>query len=94
MHPPFYTPHHPVHDHLHVPRGRPPRRSAPSPLVLRPVVDGWPPVPLSTKAPSLPPGGPVLRIAVVPPPQETWRDRIGRFLIRIGQRMILTQRPG
>jgi hypothetical protein len=33
---------------------------------------------------------PVLRI--VPPPQRTLRDMIGRFLIRAGQRMILEGR--
>jgi hypothetical protein len=33
------------------------------------------------------PAGP-MRLGVVPPPRMTLRDRIGRFLIRTGQRMI------
>ena len=85
MHPPFFLSDVRVghHDSL------PPRRHAPSRLDIRPA----PPGPL--RAPMDPPpvaAGPV--IWLVPQPRPTARDRFGRFLIRLGQRMILRHRPG
>jgi hypothetical protein len=64
------------------------------------VTTGWPPVPLVAPAPTLPlsPTGQVivtgLRLQVVPEPRNALRDYVGRWLIRMGQRMILTNRPG
>lgn len=85
MHPPFYIPDHPVgHDHTLV------RRTTPQRLDLRPCRTDWPPMPLvQDPAPPVRP-----RLVVVPTPRPTLRDALGRFLIRLGQRMILNNRPG
>jgi hypothetical protein len=37
---------------------------------------------------------PGLRLQVVPQPRNSWRDIIGRWLIRTGQRMIFQSRLG
>lgn len=89
MHPPFiFTDHKvgraPVHP---TPT---PRRGAPTRLDMRPVSSNWPPVPLI--APPAPALGP--HLFIVPQPSTRWRDIMGRWLIRLGQRMILTNRPG
>ena len=103
MHPPFYTVDHKVGpDICHHFDSKPvTRRGLPERLALRPSAAGWPPIPLSPGAFSdngalhLPSGAmvpPQHILRVVPPPQRTWRDSLGRFLIRIGQRMILENR--
>ena len=102
MHPPFYTVDHKIgQDIRHFGDGKKLiRRSAPARLDLTPVATGWPPVPLLPHDPTpvhLPSGvtlAPRLHLQVVPPPEPTWRIVVGRLLIRIGQRMILQNRPG
>lgn len=104
MHPPFYTPDTFVsHDIVPGHAGRTKRRGgAPSRLRFLPV-PGWPPihpaltdqVPQATVAlPSGRPATPQPQLHVVPTPRNTLRDAFGRFLIRLGQRMILENRPG
>ncbi|MEJ6397620.1 hypothetical protein [Yoonia sp. 208BN28-4] len=100
MHPPFIFTDHKVGPHpFPRPDGKPPRRNQPCPLDLTPVA-GWPPVPLvapTSTLPLSPSGQPMvagLRLQVVPPPRRSLRDFIGRWLIRTGQRMIMTQRAG
>lgn len=103
MHPRFYTVDHKIGPDIHHHGTSKPvtRRSLPERLALRPSAVGWPPVPLSpgafidNGALQLPSGATLPSQAilrVVPPPQRTWRDTVGRFLIRIGQRMILENR--
>lgn len=97
MHPPFIFTDHRVGPSAH--RGRTHvRRGKPDRLDLSPAATGWPPVPLVSQDPAALPSGVVpLRAAfvqIVPPPRATIRDRLGRFLIRLGQRMILQGRPG
>ena len=105
MHPPFYTVDHKIGpDIYHYNDSKPVvRRSLPDRLALRPSATGWPPVPLSQSgfvdngALHLPSGtmlAPQTVLRVVPPPQRTWRDIIGRLLIRAGQRMIMENRVG
>ena len=90
MHPPFFHVDHKVDPVIHHRSARlMPRRARPARLELAPDPHGFAPVPL--RAALLPPvvfaPGPV-RLRIVPPPQPSLRDRIGRFLIRTGQRMI------
>lgn len=94
MHPPFiFTDHkvgpYPVQSRSHV------RRGAPGVLPLSPAT-GWPPVPLIAPPgplPLSPSGVPLINgayLSVVPPPRDTLRDLLGRWMIRTGQRMILS----
>lgn len=103
MHPPFFTVDHKIGPDIHHQSdGRPViRRNLPERLRLSPVAPGWPPVPLIAGALNqsdqlLVPSGhtvnPQAILRVVPPPQRTWRDIIGRLLIRAGQRMIMENR--
>lgn len=98
MHPPFVFTDHKVGPSFHVP-GPKVRRSKPTRLDITPSV-GWPPVPLIAPPGPLPLGPSGVAIVkghylrVVPPPRDTWRDFLGRWLIRTGQRMILTNGPG
>ncbi len=103
MHPPFYTVDHKIGPDIHHHGDSKPviRRSLPERLVLRPGATGWPPVPLSpgafldNGALQLPSGAtlwPQAVLQVVPPPQPTWRHVVGRWLIRVGQRMIMENR--
>jgi len=101
MHPPFIFPNHPVGP-THVsptPERTIVRRSKPEALRLTPATGDWPPVPLVAPTDTYPAPkdeliAPKDRLQVVPIPRNTLRDRIGRFLIRTGQRMILENRPG
>ena len=105
MHPPFYIPDTFVSQDITphggvrrvTPRGETPRR-----LTFLPM-PGWPPrsVQLTDQVPPrdpvLPSGRPAVPVpvlAVVPAARSTWRDIVGRFLIRTGQRMILQNGPG
>ncbi len=105
MHPPFYTPDTFVsRDIVAGFEPKPTIRRGHRPRVLQFLpAPGWPPihpylVDLVEQAPPPLPSGqqavkrPVLH--VVPEPRNTLRDAIGRFLIRLGQRMILENRPG
>lgn len=103
MHPPFYPVDHKIGPDIHHHCDSKPmvRRTLPAALQLRPSTAGWPPVPLShgafvdNAALHLPSGAtlpPQTFLRVVPPPQRTLRDFVGRFLIRIGQRMIQENR--
>lgn len=105
MHPPFYTVDHKIGPDIHHHNGSRPivRRGLPERLPLRPSATGWPPVPLAfgtfmdNGALHLPSGAmlpPQAILQVVPPPRRTWRDTIGRLLIRAGQRMIMENRVG
>lgn len=90
MHPPFFHVDHKVDAFTHpVPAKCKPRRTQPARLAMRPTSHVFAPVPMRADPP--PPvifaPGPV-RLSIVPPPQASLRDRIGRFLIRTGQRMI------
>ena len=91
MHPPFYHVDHKVDPISHPKSARLVlRRSQPTRLDLGAQPSGFALAPL--RAPPPPKGfpkvhGPV-RLAVVPPPRPSLRDRVGRMLIRIGQRMI------
>jgi hypothetical protein len=103
MHPPFFIVDHKIGpDILHQTDSKPVvRRILPKRLALKPSAAGWPPIPLSPGAftdngalhlPSgaILPAQSILR--VVPPPQRTWRNVVGRLLIRAGQRMIMENR--
>ena len=99
MHPPFIFTDHKVGPDTF--RGRPKvRRSLPQRLILRPMTDGWPPLPVVFEPgpPEVSPSGqPVLTpvyLTIVPPPRSGIRDTVGRWLIRLGQRMILQNHPG
>lgn len=101
MHPPFIFPNHPVGptNVSPTPEKRVLRRSKPEALRLTPASSDWPPLPLilpkdSHSAPACEKIRPRDRLRVVPAPRNALRDRIGRFLIRLGQRMILENRPG
>lgn len=103
MHPPFiFTDHKIGPDHLYPgDTPKPVKRSKPETLILRPMAEGWPPVPLVVPQHLLvqnaPSGHPLERqfqLRVVPDPRKTWRDTVGRWLIRLGQRMILENTPG
>ena len=90
MHPPFFHVDHKVDPVTHpVPAKDKPRRTQPARLAMQPTRHVFAPVPMRADPP--PPvvfaPGPV-RLSTVPPPQASLRDRIGRFLIRTGQRMI------
>ena len=90
MHPPFVFTDHKVGPDVYNPKPHM-RRNLPTRLNLSPAV-GWPPVPLVAPIDRPPLLGPQLRL--VPPPRDTLRDIVGRWLIRTGQRMILRNRPG
>ncbi len=103
MHPSFFPVDHKIGPDIHHSGERRifKRRAAPERLDLRPASPGWPPVPLQpaimphemvTPKPSPPVFKP--QLVIVPPPRPSLRDRIGRWLIRTGQRMILQNRPG
>lgn len=101
MHPPFFIVDHKIGPDIHHFSDHKPiiRRGTPTRLDLSAVTSGWPPVPLVAMAEDLPPvlpsGSRVIgfgQIYIVPPPQRTLRQIIGRFLIRAGQRMILENR--
>lgn len=98
MHPPFVFTDHKVGPDILTSRPHQ-RRTRPTRLDLSPTV-GWPPIPLIVPPgplPCTPTGAPLiagLHLRVVPPPKDTWRDVIGRWMIRTGQRMILTNGPG
>jgi len=98
MHPPFVFTDHKVGPNICQPRPHK-RRRGPTRLDLSPST-GWPPVPLVAPQgplPLAPTGVPLItgfHLRVVPPPRDTWRDVVGRWLIRTGQRMILTNGPG
>lgn len=90
MHPPFFHVDHKVDAFTHsVPAKCKPRRTQPARLAMQQTSHVFAPVPMRADPP--PPlifaPGPV-RLSIVPPPQASLRDRIGRFLIRTGQRMI------
>lgn len=98
MHPPFLFTDHKVGPDIYTPKPKA-RRGSPARLDLTPA-PGWPPVPLiapQSILPLGPSGRPFMtgvHLAIVPPPRDTLRDMIGRWLIRTGQRMILTNGPG
>ena len=103
MHPPFFTVDHKIGPDIHHHGDEKPiiRRSLPERLRLTPATTGWPPVPIIAGPAEdlsvlvLPSGAvavPKLRLQVVPPARRTWRDAVGRLLIRTGQRMILENR--
>ena len=94
MHPPFiFTDHRigpePVTSKPKV------RRTTPARLDLRPMTPGWPPMPVvePSKLAQLASEKPPV-FYVVPTPRRAWRDVVGRFLIRVGQRMIVKNSPG
>ena len=103
MHPPFFTVDHKIGPDIHHHSDSKPviRRSLPERLPLKPSAVGWPPMQLSpgaftdNGALQLPSGAtlpPQTILRIVPPPQRTWRDFVGRLLIRAGQRMIMENR--
>lgn len=104
MHPPFFVVDHKIGpDIYHRDTPRPSRRRGkPETLNLSHVATGWPPVPLVDEATltgyvPLPSGAKILLrpvLQVVPPPQRNLRHIVGRWLIRLGQRMILENRLG
>ena len=102
MHPPFIFTDHKVDPHIHHHQNgrKTVRRHAPEALKLHPATVGWPPVPLVMPNEPMPlsPSGRTfvtgVTIQVVPPPRSNLRDYIGRWLIHIGQRMILRSRLG
>ncbi|WP_342077209.1 hypothetical protein [Yoonia sp. SS1-5] len=96
MHPPFYHVDHKISPDIdHLGDTRPARRrSLPQVLRLSPVRTGWPPVRLPFDDPDgvgLPSGTTPDRpqLQLVPPPRRGMRDALGRFLIRMGQKLIL-----
>ena len=91
MHPPFYIVDHKV---IITPERRFVRRSLPGRLEFQPATCGWPPLAVGQKPVELAPIPPKPFVRLVPPPSGTPRDLIGRWLIRIGQRMILKNRLG
>lgn len=94
MHPPFIHTDHKIGPNIHSSKPKV-RRTQPARLDLRPMAPGWPPMPLvepSALAKLAAERPPVFY--VVPTPRRVWRDILGRFLIRVGQRMILTNGPG
>ena len=96
MHPPFiFTDHKIGPSSTPVPRPKI-RRTRPEPLDLRiAATPGWPPMPLVEQRPfARIAAEPARHLYVVPEPRNAIRDALGRFLIRLGQRMILTNRPG
>lgn len=94
MHPPFIHTDHRIGTHYPNPKPHV-RRTRPTRLDLIPVAQGWPPLPLldpshlAKEAVSKDP-----QIFLVPSPRRAWRDILGRFLIRLGQRMIAANGPG
>lgn len=105
MHPPFFTVDHKLGADIHHHDGRKPakRRSLPERLRLTPGATGWPPVSLEPQAlddervVALPTGHAATvrpKLQIVPAPRRSLREYIGRLLIRTGQRMILSNRPG
>ena len=85
MHPPFYVVDHRVGAPDIYPAPKP-RRGAPARLDLSPVAANWPPVPFVPSAPPARPD-PARIVWLVPPPRGP-RARLGRLLIRMGQRII------
>ncbi len=101
MHPPFiFTDHKVGPDPYQVRDAKPPRRNRPRRLELRADLPGWPAVPFAAPPvawPLLADGQPVRMVTtlqVVPPPRNSLRDNFGRWLIRLGQRMIMERHPG
>ncbi|WP_394178725.1 hypothetical protein [Yoonia maritima] len=105
MHPPFFIVDHKVGTDIHQPYTERPlkRRTNPEQLQMTPVASGWPPVPFLPKTEEhlqlirLPSGKMIAarpRLQIVPQPQRNLRHVVGRWLIRLGQRMILENRPG
>lgn len=105
MHPPFFTVDHKIGPDIHHESDSRPvkRRGSAKRLRLSPATAGWPPAPLvapwlfTDDEVTLPTGAPALsrpQLRVVPPPRRTLRDAVGRWLIRMGQRMILQNRLG
>lgn len=97
MHPPFYIPDVHVGHDIHPSGSRlKPRRSAAARLEMRPAAIGWPPVPLPPEAaqPDAPSGPRPVHLVAVPAPRRSLRDWFGRWMIRQGQRMIMSHRPG
>ncbi len=103
MHPPFFTVDHKIGPDIHHHSDSKPviRRGIADRLRLTPSVPGWPPVPLNigmfgdNSALLVPTGStvtPPVFLQVVPLPQRTWRDFVGRLLIRVGQRLIMDNR--
>lgn len=105
MHPPFFNVDHKIGADIHHHHGQASvkRRGFPERLRLAPATTGWPPVTLQPvgleddRGIQAPTGHAVVhrpKLQVVPPPRRGLRDAIGRLLIRTGQRMILSGRPG
>ncbi|PRY76015.1 hypothetical protein CLV80_110101 [Yoonia maritima] len=105
MHPPFYVVDHKVgpENHNDYSERTTKRRTQPQRLQISPVASSWPPVPFIPEVDTNPqlirlPSGMLVaekpRLQIVPAPQRSLRHVIGRWLIRIGQRMILENRPG
>jgi hypothetical protein len=105
MHPPFFTVDHKIGPDIHHLGDSKPvrRRGLPEMLWLTSASTGWPPVPLlptpaedlhTVQTPSGVPANARPKLYVVPPPQRSLREWLGRLLIRAGQRMILTDRLG
>jgi len=89
MHPPFIFTDHKVRPNTHLhPK---PKRGDYTPLNLHPTPACWPPLPLVQV---VEPQTPVDQLRIVPVPKRTIKDRIGRWLIRTGQRMILEHSSG
>lgn len=102
MHPPFYIPDPLVRHDIVANDCKSPRRGAPQRLHIAPA-PGWPPVVLNIpllrdmESVQMPSGRlvyepPVLQI--VQPQKSGLQLAIGRFLIRMGQRMIMERRLG
>ena len=101
MHPPFIFTNHKVGPDPYYNVGiKTVRRGAPARLDMSVMTTGWPPIALNVPAVTLPlspSGQPLitgLRLQVVPQPRNELREYVGRWLIRMGQRMILANRPG
>ena len=94
MHPPFIFTDHRIGPDPVAPKPKV-RRTQPARLDLRPAAPGWPPMPLlepSALAKMAAERPPV--IYAVPAPRRIWRDILGRFLIRMGQRLIVKNASG
>lgn len=105
MHPPFYIPDTRVsQDITHHYDSKPVIRRGAAKTILRFIpAPGWPPICphlvdlVEDDRPNLPSGKSVHArpfLQVVPAPRNHVRDAVGRFLIRMGQRLILENRPG
>ncbi|KJZ19238.1 hypothetical protein [Loktanella sp. S4079] len=105
MHPPFYPVDHKVDPNILQPYDERPvkRRTTAEPLRFAVASHDWPPVPFAAPehdfhAGITLPSGTVVEVRpqlwIVPPPQRKIRHIIGRWLIRMGQRLILENRLG